>query len=271
MKTNSKQPWMTYVVASIVLATFIGGCRKDDFVEIVGVCPVVESTNPNDSAINVPINQVVRVTFNEDMDPATITQSSFTLTADLKSDVPVSGTVTYNNSNATLKFVPAGLLVKYTTYTATVKSTVKDLYGNALQTDYVWEFITGTMSEGPIVISTDPISDATGVALNKVIAVKFNIPMDPATLTTATFTLKQGYASVPGVVTYSDTTAYFTPSGNLLANKTYTATITKGAMSADEFSFAADYVWDFYTGTVVVLPVDPGPLQPSLISGGMQE
>jgi hypothetical protein len=255
MKTNRKQPWMTLVVASFALATLIGGCKKDDFYEIVGVCPVVESTNPINNAIDVPLNQIVTATFNEEMNPTTITQSSFILTGDLKSAVPVSGTLSYNNTNATLSFVPAGLLVQNTTYTATVKSSVKDLNGNALQTDYVWTFMTGTMGLGPVVITTDPLNNATSVALNKVITATFNMSMDPATITTSTFTLRQGTSSVPGVVTYSGTTASFTPSGNLLVEQTYTATITTGAKSADGFALAADYVWNFSTGTAGPIPV----------------
>jgi hypothetical protein len=34
------------------------GCAKDDFVETVGVCPIVVSTNPENGAINVPLNQI---------------------------------------------------------------------------------------------------------------------------------------------------------------------------------------------------------------------
>jgi hypothetical protein len=42
------------------------GCAKDDFVETVGVCPIVVS-NPENGAINVPLNQIISVTFNEEM------------------------------------------------------------------------------------------------------------------------------------------------------------------------------------------------------------
>jgi len=258
MKTKRKQPWMTLLVASFLLAALIGGCRKDDFVEIVGVCPVVISTNPANDAINIPRNQIVTATFNEEMNVATITQASFILTGELKSDVPVVGTLTYNNTNATLSFVPNELLAQNTQYTGTVKSSVKDLKGNALQTDYVWTFRTGSVGTGPLVISTDPLNNASGVALNKVVTATFNMAMDPATLTTATFKLQQGTTPVSGNVTYSGVTASFAPSGDLLPGTTYTATITTGAMSESGLPLASDYEWSFSTGTVVVTPIDLG-------------
>lgn len=75
MKT--KNLWIT-AIASFILAFAIGGCR-DENVEIVGVCPLVESTNPADLATNVPLDEVLTVTFNESMNPATITPAAFSL------------------------------------------------------------------------------------------------------------------------------------------------------------------------------------------------
>jgi hypothetical protein len=38
-------------------------CR-DDFIETVGICPIVESTIPANTALNVPFNQIISATFN---------------------------------------------------------------------------------------------------------------------------------------------------------------------------------------------------------------
>ncbi|NTW25348.1 MAG: hypothetical protein HGA37_11640, partial [Lentimicrobium sp.] len=45
---------MTTFVAFLSIATLLAGCKKDDYVENVGVCPVVQSTNPSNGATNVP-------------------------------------------------------------------------------------------------------------------------------------------------------------------------------------------------------------------------
>ena len=136
----------TFALASVI---FITGCKKDDYQEKIGVCPLVVSVIPADKAINIPLNQVVSATFNEKMKPETITQTSFTLeqgstkSATLKSateSAPVAGIVTY--SGVTASFAPAVPLVPFTTYTGRIKTTVKDLMNNSLQTDYVWTFTT---------------------------------------------------------------------------------------------------------------------------------
>jgi uncharacterized repeat protein (TIGR02543 family) len=78
-----------------------------------------------------------------------MTQTSFTLeqgatkSAALKSATETSsitGTVTY--SGVIASFAPAVPLVPFTTYTGRIKTMVKDLMNNSLQTDYVWTFTT---------------------------------------------------------------------------------------------------------------------------------
>jgi len=124
----------TFVFATVVLIT---GCQKDDYQEIVGLCPVVVSTNPINGAVAVPLDANVTVTFNTPMNPNTITQSSFTLTGPNL----VAGTISYSNLTATLN--PTNLLSPNTTYTGTVTTLVKDITGNAMQVNHVWTFVTG--------------------------------------------------------------------------------------------------------------------------------
>jgi hypothetical protein len=98
------------------------------------------------------------------------------------------------------------------------------------------------------VTSTDPINDESGVARNKVVAFTFSEAMDPSTINASTFTLTHGTTAVPGTVTYSGTTATFTPSNPLEALTEYTATITTGAKNLAGNPLASDIVWSFTTG-----------------------
>jgi len=100
----------------------------------------------------------------------------------------------------------------------------------------------------PTVISTDPENNATDVALNKIITATFSEAMDPSTVTTTTFTLKQGETPVSGAVTYAGIVGTFTPAADLEANTTYTATITTGVRDLAGNAMANDYVWTFTTG-----------------------
>ncbi|MCD0465215.1 ice-binding family protein [Flavobacterium sp. ENC] len=245
------------VAFAIVCFAFITGCENDDFEAVEGVCPVVESTTPLSNAINVPLEQVITVTFNEEMDPASITSTSFTVTG----TTPLAGAVTY--SGRTASFKPAVLLAENTSYTARITTKAKDVMGNFLQVEYVWVFSTGTLLR-PAVTATDPLNNAVNVALNQTVTADFSILMDAASINATTFTLKQGAATIAGTVSYSGTTASFKPANSLVLGKIYTATITTGAKSAAGTSLAADYVWNF---TTMLLP--PAPLVIDLGSAAM--
>ena len=242
MKTKNLLKTLT-----LIAVVLIAGCKKDTFTETKGLCPIVISTNPINGATNVPLNQVITVTFNKDMNPNTITSASIYF----EGNSMVNGSLTYSNSTAT--FTPSSPLAINTTYKGTVKTTVKDLKGNALQEDYVWTFSTGA-TLAPMVISTDPANMDTGVALNKVISATFNMAMDPTTLNSTTFTLYQGLTQINGVVSNSGTRAFFDPNIDLTANTVYTATITTGAKNPQGVAISSNYVWTFRTGTKLLGP-----------------
>jgi len=100
----------------------------------------------------------------------------------------------------------------------------------------------------PTAASTNPVNNVTGVARNSAVEFTFSEAMNPSTINTSTFTLKQGNTAIPGVVTYSGTTATFTPANTLSASTLYTATMTTGAKTETGNSLASNAVWSFTTG-----------------------
>jgi LPXTG-motif cell wall-anchored protein len=102
----------------------------------------VVSTDPARGASKVSLDTKIRATFSEEMDPSSITSATFTL------DHGVAGSVTYDAPTKTATFTPSTNLASDTTYTVTVKSTVKDTAGNTLASDYAWTFSTGEEGGG---------------------------------------------------------------------------------------------------------------------------
>jgi Ice-binding-like/Bacterial Ig-like domain len=120
---------------------------------------------------------------------------------------------------------------------------------------------TGNNGNGnPTVTSTYPSNNVTGVARNQPIEFTFSQAMDSSTINNSTFTLMQDSTKVAGTVTYSGTTAIFTPSAALAADSTYTATITTGAKNLAGMGLAKNSTWSFTTGGSVttLAPVNLG-------------
>lgn len=101
----------------------------------------------------------------------------------------------------------------------------------------------------PSVVSTIPANGATNVVINTTISATFSMAMDPATISTSTFTVTgPGGARVAGTVSYTGTVATFTPSTVLQYSALYTATIS-GAKNLGDTAICADYTWSFTTIT----------------------
>jgi hypothetical protein len=200
--------------------------------------PLVTVNTPAAGAAGVAVNIAPSVTFSEPVDPASI---AFTLSA---GDVPVAGNITYSGTTAI--FTPSITLAYSTQYTASVSAGVKDLAGNAMPNGHFWSFMTGTSLDmtPPSVTATTPAVGAAGVAVNIAPSVTFSEPVDPATIT---FTLSAGGVAVPGTVSYSGTTAIFTPSSNLKKNTLHTARVSAGVRDLAGNAMPNDYFWSFTT------------------------
>lgn len=233
-----------------------GGTTNAQTFTVLLLPPTVTSTNPANGATNVPINRVITATFSKAMNPATITTATFMVTG----ATPVAGVVTYDAASNTAIFTPSANLDANTTFTATVTAGAQDTAGNALvsggSAPNPWTFTTGSTTDAtaPTVIATNPADMATAVPINTKITATFSEAMDPATISTTTFTVTAGATPVAGTVTYAavSNTATFTPSANLAANTTFTATITTGATDLAGNALAggglAPNPWTFTTG-----------------------
>jgi hypothetical protein len=102
----------------------------------------------------------------------------------------------------------------------------------------------------PTVVSTVPARGATGVVINTTIGAPFSVAMNPATITSSTFTVTSPDGSqVVGSVSYTGLVATFTPGAMLSYGTTYTATITTGAKTPGGTPLLANYIWSFTTIT----------------------
>ena len=117
--------------------------------------PTVVSASPANNSTGVSVGSVLNAAFSVQMNPSTINSSNFQLTD--ASNTPVQGTVSYVSSSASLKFTPTTDLIPQTTYTARVKGTVTDAFGNTMGQDFTWSFTTAAAPAnggpgGPILV-----------------------------------------------------------------------------------------------------------------------
>jgi len=194
------------------------------------------------------------------MDSTSINPTTFTLTG--PGAAAVAGTVSYSTIGETAIFTPSGALAANTAYTATIAG-VSDLAGNALASNFVWNFTTGSAADSvaPTISSTNPVNGAIGAGTDASINATFDKAMDPSSVNPVTFTLTgPGATVVAGQLTYDvpDMIATFTPTSPLATRTTFTAAIT-GALDLAGNPLPT-FTWTFNTGATAtgLAPIDLG-------------
>lgn len=234
-----------YVLFIVMLTGFLvwgcgGGGDGSGHWDSDDKAPFVTDESPADGSIGVLLGTTitpmeVTATFNEAMEPTTLTTTTFTLKRGI---IAVSGEVNY--AGVTAVFTPDVPLLQDTLYTATITTGAEDLAGNPLASNYVWEFTTLVVPDTiqPFVISTSAADGATGLPINRNSTATFNEPMDsttlvsPATSFTLCSTATNGGACVTpvaGVVSYIGNTATFNPDDDLTNLTWYRAEVTAAA------------------------------------------
>lgn len=118
--------------------------------------PTVGSASPSNSATNVPTQTngsgnvvtgpLLTATFNEPMNPATITPvGTFTLKETI-TGTNIPGTVTMNAASTVATFTPTAALGANKGYTATVSTAAKNAAGTAMPNAIAWSFTTNAVA-----------------------------------------------------------------------------------------------------------------------------
>jgi hypothetical protein len=209
--------------------------------------PSVVSTTPAHLAGSVEINLSISATFDEAIDPATVTSTTMTL---MRGSTPVVGAVSYSGATATL--VPLAPLEYDAEYTATLAPDLLDLAGNPLADTYVWRFITRAAPDtiSPTVMLTSPSEGEVGAATDQGVTVTFSEPMAEASVTTSTFSVMETSSMlVTGAVTLNvnGMVATFTPIDELTRGTTYEVVLSTGLADRAGNPLATEVAWTFTT------------------------
>lgn len=219
----------------VLLVAFVAGCASnpDEVPPVAGGPPTVTVTLPANGATGVQINRRITATFSQEMDPATISITSYYVTGPSPSTAVVPGTFTYSGETAV--FTPTSPLATNSLYTATVTTSVKNTAGAAMAVNHIWTFTTGLTGDAtaPTLFTTGAADGDVGLPINRNITATFSEPMNPATLVTpaTNFKLTEFGSAIliPGVVTYIGNTATFNPTNDLKPLTRYTVSILTGA------------------------------------------
>jgi hypothetical protein len=245
--SNSSDCYLKIAASDGLLTTIqtVGPFSIQNPIQVAGFSP---PSGDNNTAVSSP----VRVEFSEGIDPATLIPANFYVRN--AQNQPVPGSITYDASANQAVWTPESPLQYGSLYTATMSALVRAPGGASIEgLPLSWSFTTEANIYPPQVVRFSPQSGDDSVSPNAaLVMVQFDKPMNPATLTAASFSLTARDGSVvAGQITYNAATftALFRPGTLLATNTQYTATLTAAVQDAQGNALEAPYSWTFQTGS----------------------
>ena len=211
--------------------------------------PQVVSVFPADGA-NVSPKTNISITFNKNLDPASITAGELYIVGHSNAGDQTSV------SGATVMLNPSTNLPNAETMTAVFDGDVSDRNGYGADIDRTWQFTTNPVFK---LVTIDPDTNEACVPTNTVIRMIFSRPLDAATVTSANFIFGEfGGSYLSGTLATYDSIVEFQPDTPLAQLKKYQMRVLTGVKDIFGDNLTAARTWQFTTRGENLLPLAIG-------------
>jgi len=210
--------------------------------------PSVARTLPEDGATDVAVDERLQITFSTLMDTGSVER-------ELRIQPAIAHELRW--SGELLEIVPSGSLAPGREYVIDIGEGAADVAGVALGERVTIAFRTVAAGIAPVAVL--PADGVDGIAPSAPIAVVFDRPIDPDSVTADLVSISPEVAGSLDVVSVagipvsdgdpsSGTIVRFTPSGPLPLNTTFEVSIAPGLRAIDGGLMAEPHSWTFTTG-----------------------
>ncbi len=210
--------------------------------------PSVVSTAPADGDQRVALDVHPTLTFSSLMDTGSVEQS-------LEIDPAIDHQLRW--SGEALQIVPSQPLAPDQHYQITLRAGAADQAGTRLETIFNFGFMT--LAAGPEAVGRVPADGVQGIGLGTQIAVFFDRPIDPNSVSSDLLTITPSVAgslqavAPEGAAALGESAAAtivrFTPATPLPPDTTYEVTLAPGLRAVDGSAMAQALHWSFTTGS----------------------
>jgi large repetitive protein len=233
--------------------------------QAVGICfttsntpsltpPHVLSVSPPDTSTGIGPNNPVAVTFNEPVNPGSLTNNVAVYIG--------SSLYTANYSlsgDSTTIYFSTGAMPYGTTFTVVVSPNVVDMEGHPLGTEFRSSFTTAPqpVTTRPQVNSIRPGTGASGVPTTATVTFFTSAPLNPATVNANTVHVSQNGALLTGALTFAanNQAITFTPAANFAPGALIEIWFTSGARDASN-----NPLFDYYSHFTTAPDLSATPL-----------
>jgi len=222
----------------------IWGCSEESRQPVTASTPAlafVDTTYPQDEAVDVPLGAIVYISFLRPMDLETMAGKRFHLSGDQS--------YSFACDAGMARLVPSGLLHRNAEYEVVIDPGIADTAGNMMTSPYTFSF--KTVSGSDFIADLSPWEGQAGVSTRASVIVTFSRPLDYATVTDSTFFI----SGVSGDISFDGNKAILRPNAVLNAAQRYTVTLKSSVADTAGTTLGVDYIWYFTTAAIAEISV----------------
>ena len=148
---------------------------------VVGVRPSVTGSSPTYNQPDAPLNPLIQVAYNQQLNPATVT-SDRVLLFNANTGAQVASSFTLENNDRIIQVTPSALLEANTRYYLRIDYRIEDIDGDSQTSWYYLYFYTGAAAvddnQAPQILALSPPDGMTNVPLNPRYHVQYDEPIN---------------------------------------------------------------------------------------------
>ena len=168
-----------WLLLFLYLITIIGCKKSVETDNLQALCPVIISTDPMKQAVDIEKDQIIKITFNTEMDSTSIDPTSFFVQHTTTGAI-LAGRINTTKDPTVFTFTPDAPLLPFTNYTILVKKTVASNYRLRMLADYTSSFTTipsltlqPSMAANGTVLGAGNFAEGSKVAISAIPATGF--------------------------------------------------------------------------------------------------
>lgn len=210
------------------------------------VRPRIAASNPAEDSSRYDPTRPIFVEFDRPMD-APSAEAAFSLSGTTSPE----GTKRWDGNR--LVFQPNEPLPRGIPLTLRVAGSARSAEAHPLQTEFIVHFVPGSRVDAPVVMTSFPERNATGVEASSVIALTFSRPMNTRSVEKAV----RISPDTPGLFSWSQgsTVLTVTPADGLAVPASYSVSLSSEACDAEGIRLAAPFSLEFQTGSDFTRPL----------------
>ncbi len=233
--------WQMWAVTVLATCSILGAADA----------PRIMETVPADGALDVPVGTHITVTFDRRMDPATLDPARILVNGRSISEIEQAGTVMPDPEGRQVVILLR--MHQDRVYGITLLPGLADMHGNTLDKPFAWKFATSSRSQEADIpvkaFARFPRMNDCEVPTNAPITAVFINALDPASVTTETFIVRQNVTNEPvaGNFTVKANRVAFRPAVSLEPNTTYEVELASGIKNTMGRAMERPSIWQFTT------------------------